>query len=85
MMVNRRGLFLGLAGLGIAPAAQAAGAPLAKDQVGYQDIPHNGKVCAQCVYFVFQPATSTGVNSRCKMVAGVIAPAGWCEIYAPKG
>jgi hypothetical protein len=84
-MVDRRGLLLGLAGLGAGGVARADAAPMSKDQVGYQDVPRNGKVCAQCVYFIFKPASGGQVNSRCKMVAGVISPAGWCEIFAPKG
>ncbi len=60
-------------------------APLTKQQVGYQDIPSQGKVCAQCVYFIFVPASGSSPASRCKYVAGPINPAGWCEIWAPRG
>ncbi len=65
--------------------ANAAGAPLSKEAVGYQDVPSGGQVCAQCVYFIFHPANGPVPQSRCKMVAGPIAPAGWCEIWAPRG
>jgi hypothetical protein len=67
-----------------APKA-SADANLSKAAVGYQDVPQNGKVCAQCVYFEFAPATGTAPASHCKLVAGLINPAGWCEVWAPKG
>ncbi len=57
---------------------------LDKSAVGYQDVPRNGAVCAQCVYFAFHPATAAGPGSRCKLVAGPISPAGWCEVFQPK-
>ena len=58
---------------------------ITKSQVGYQDIPRNGQVCAQCVYFIFKPASGATPQSRCKLVAGPISPAGWCQIWAPGG
>ena len=64
--------------------ARATGAPLSKASVGYRDIPYNGEVCAQCVYFLFRPIENGVPQSRCRMVAGPINPAGWCEIFAPK-
>jgi hypothetical protein len=57
---------------------------MSKDQVGYQDVPHNGAVYAQCVYFECAPAIGGVVNSRCQMVAGPISPSGWCAIWATK-
>lgn len=74
----------GAATLAFAPHAAKADPDLSKAAVGYQDVPSNGKVCAACVYFEFYPATSTGPASRCKLVAGLINPAGWCEVWAPK-
>jgi hypothetical protein len=85
-MTTRRNFVVGSAGsllLGLR-AAEAAAAPLSKAAVGYRDIPYNGQVCAQCVYFVFKPTENGVLQSRCKMVAGPINPAGWCEIFAPK-
>ena len=67
----------------VAPG-QASGPPIDKAQVGYQDVPYDGKVCAQCVYFIYQPMVGGAIESQCKMVAGPINPAGWCEIWAPK-
>ncbi|OYV40285.1 MAG: hypothetical protein B7Z80_04955 [Rhodospirillales bacterium 20-64-7] len=60
------------------------GSPIDKSQVGYQSVPRNGKVCAQCVYFIFKPSEGGTPQSRCKMVAGTINPAGWCEIWQPQ-
>ncbi len=85
-MTSRRTFVAGSAGsllLGL-KAARAAGAPLSKAAVGYRDVPYNGQVCAQCVYFVFKPSENGVPQSRCKMVAGLINPAGWCEVFAPK-
>jgi len=64
--------------------ARAAGAPVSKASVGYQDIPYKGQVCAACIYFVFMPSENGAPRSRCKMVAGPIAPTGWCEIFSPR-
>jgi hypothetical protein len=85
-MKTRRQIIAASAGsilLGL-KSAQAAGAPISKAAVGYRDIPYNGQVCAECVYFIFKPSENGVPESRCKMVAGVINPAGWCEIFAPK-
>lgn len=85
-MTTRRTLLALTAGmipLG-AISAKATAAPMAKADVGYQDVPQNGKVCAQCVYFMFHPAVGGEPASRCQLVAGPISPAGWCEIWAPR-
>jgi hypothetical protein len=68
----------------VAPCRAKADAAMSKAEVGYQDVPKNGQVCAACVYFLFAPATSAGPASHCAMVAGLISPAGWCEVWAPK-
>jgi hypothetical protein len=95
-MTTRRTLIT-LAGLAIPAAAARAqslappsletstAAPITKDQVGYQDVPYQGKLCAQCVYFIFAEASSAVPASHCKLVAGPISPAGWCQIWAPRG
>jgi hypothetical protein len=86
-MMNRRTLLTAatLAATAGATAARAAGPPIDKSAVGYQDVPRNGQVCAACIYFIYKPATGPTPASRCKMVAGPIAPAGWCQIWQPKG
>jgi hypothetical protein len=68
----------------VRPAA-AEPAPMSKAAVGYQDVPNNGQVCAACIYFMFAPQTGSAPASRCQLVAGPIAPAGWCEVWQPKG
>jgi hypothetical protein len=74
----------GAAALALTARPAKADPDLSKAAVGYQDVPSNGKVCAACVYFEFYPATAAGPASRCKLVAGLINPAGWCEVWAPK-
>lgn len=81
-MTTRRSLLAILPLAGLQPVLPA-GAPIAKDQAGYQDVPRAGKVCAQCVYFIFKPTTGADPKSRCKLIAGPISPAGWCELWAP--
>jgi hypothetical protein len=67
-------------------AAAAAPVPaLSKASVGYRDVPYDGQVCAACVYFIFKPATGDEIAGRCQLVAGPIAPAGWCQVWQPKG
>jgi hypothetical protein len=84
-MTTRRSLLALTAGFSLLrlQQAHALDSEIAKNEVGYQDVPRRGKVCAQCIYFVFQPSTGGVPQSRCKMVAGTINPAGWCEIWAP--
>ena len=48
----------------------------AKSVVGYQDTPHDGQRCDNCLQF--QPPDA------CKVVEGTIAPAGWCKVYVKK-
>jgi len=84
---SRRRVFTAAAGLALAGCAAVAARAdiiLSKASVGYQDVPNDGKVCAQCVYFEFMPASGATPQSRCKLVAGNINPAGWCEVWAPK-
>ena len=85
-MMTRRNLLALTAGFSLAGLhpAHALDSEIAKNEVGYQDVPRSGHVCAQCVYFVFEPASGGVSQSRCKMVAGTINQAGWCEIWAPK-
>jgi hypothetical protein len=87
MKTRRHVLRLGAglaAGAAVATTAAADVPGLSKASVGYQDVPKGGEVCAQCVYFVFYPATGPLPASKCKLVADNINPAGWCEVWAPK-
>lgn len=47
-----------------------------KTVVGYQDTPHDGQRCDNCLQF--EPP------SACKVVEGNVAPAGWCKVYVKK-
>jgi hypothetical protein len=64
---------------GMAGRAGAQQQPVQKvDQklVMYQPTPKNGQSCNKCVNF--EPPNA------CKLVAGTISPAGWCQLFAPK-
>jgi hypothetical protein len=56
------------------PARAAAKIP--KDQAGYKDTPRGSMRCDRCVQFK-APAS-------CNVVDGAIAPAGSCDLFAPK-
>ncbi|HQT68256.1 MAG TPA: high-potential iron-sulfur protein [Acetobacteraceae bacterium] len=85
---SRRGLLhlaacLSGAALCVAAMPQAQAAALSKASVGYRDIPSDkGKVCANCALFIL-PAQGAA-HARCKLVAGPISPAGWCQIWTPR-
>ena len=49
---------------------------VAQKAVAYQDTPKGPQRCDNCTYF--EPPSS------CKVVAGTISPAGWCQLYAKK-
>jgi len=85
-LFSRRRIFQAAAGVALTgcAAGKARADILSKSAVGYQDVPNAGKVCAQCVYFEFMPAAGATPQSRCKLVAGNINPAGWCEVWAAK-
>lgn len=65
------------AGVGVAATARAQDQKIAKTAVMYQDKPKDGQMCSKCVNFE--------APNACKIVAGTIAPEGWCAAYAPKG
>jgi hypothetical protein len=56
------------------PAAAAGSVP--QSAAGYQATPNGDKRCDGCAHFE-APAS-------CKVVAGTIAPSGWCKLYAAK-
>ena len=60
----------------IAKRANAADTKVAQKVVAYQDTPKGPQRCDNCTYF--EPPAS------CKLVAGVISPSGWCQLYAKK-
>ena len=69
-------------GLGVLVAGALGSRVSAQDQkiaqnlVQYQATPKDGQRCDHCVNWV--------APNACKIVAGTIAPAGWCVAFAPK-
>lgn len=82
-IASRRGILrtgLGVLALGAAATAarQAASQEkLAQNIVQYQATPKDGNRCDKCTNWV--------APNACKIVSGVIAPAGWCVAFAPQG
>jgi High potential iron-sulfur protein len=69
----------GAVALGTAGGANrmaAAQTKVAQKVVAYQDKPHDGQSCGNCLQF--EPPNA------CKVVEGVISPNGWCQIWAKK-
>ena len=54
----------------------AAQTKATKQAVSYQDKPHDGQRCDNCLQF--EPP------SACKVVEGEVSAAGWCLIWAKK-
>ena len=48
----------------------------------YQGTPHGKDQCDNCIHFI--PGKTATANGTCKVVDGVIAPQGWCVMYARK-
>ncbi|MEO8779315.1 MAG: high-potential iron-sulfur protein [Rhodanobacter sp.] len=48
----------------------------------YQGTPHGKDQCDNCIHFV--PGKTPTASGTCKVVDGVIAPQGWCVMYARK-
>jgi len=70
---------LGVLAAGTALAASRAATAqekLAQNLVQYQATPKDGNKCSACVNFE--------APNACKIVAGTIAPEGWCVAFAPK-
>ncbi len=65
-----------LATAATADRADAADTKVAQKAVAYQDTPKGPQRCDNCTYF--EPPSS------CKVVAGVISPSGWCQLYSKK-
>ena len=64
----------GAALLAVTMAAQpAAAGSMAQKAAGYQPTPKDGKRCDACTFFK--------VPAACNLVAGTIAPSGWCRFY----
>jgi hypothetical protein len=77
------GTGLGLAaGLALVGNARAQ-ASLDKEAVQYQETPHEGQRCDECVFWI--PGSDPQALGACQMVKGEIHPDGWCAIWAAKG
>ena len=67
----------GAAILAVGLTAQSAEAGnMTQKAAGYQTTPKDGKQCSTCSLFQ--------APSSCKLVAGDIAPTGWCRFYVKK-
>jgi hypothetical protein len=53
-----------------------AGTKISQSAVHYQNMPKNGQDCDDCQHFV--------APNGCKLVAGTIAPNGWCPLWVRK-
>ena len=78
--VSRRGMF-GIAAAGAVAASAIAMPAQAQTKISqklsnYQATPKGSARCDGC--------TQWQGPASCKVVAGVIAPSGWCSLYAPK-
>ena len=84
---TRRGILVGAATLVGLPLltrprqARAAGT-VPKASAKYQDHPSGANMCSKCNYFL--PGANAAGPGLCKLVAGPIAPTGWCTLFAPK-
>jgi len=63
------------AGLAARPAV-AAGVKMNRDDAGYQPMPKGSARCDGCQQWQ--------APHSCKVVDGVISPAGWCTLYGAK-
>ena len=80
-----RRLFLGRAARAVAGGTAAAAAGLAASPAQaavsqtlahYQGTPKGKASCTTCSQFI--------TPNACKVVSGVVAPTGWCLLFAPK-
>jgi hypothetical protein len=75
------GLMAGLPLLAASGQANAAGT-MPKTNVHYQETPKGAAQCSKCNYFL--AGAGPGGGNLCKIIAGPIAPTGWCTMFAPK-
>jgi hypothetical protein len=59
-----------------ANSRSAAGAPVNKQDAQYQDQPNGQQRCSLCANFQ--------APSACMVVAGSVAPNGWCKLFKAK-
>lgn len=58
-------------------AVSAVIAKLSQEEAHYQDEPHDGQQCSNCLHFVAE-------SNTCKVVEGEVSPEGWCMLWARK-
>lgn len=83
-LTRRKLLTLAVAGTGAVVVTTIAGistpgeaaSQISQKAVSYRDTPMGKSRCDNCKQW--QPPAA------CKLVAGTIAPSGWCSIYTPK-
>jgi hypothetical protein len=85
--VSRSSVLISLLGLpltavAVANVAAPAEAKTPPSAVEYTPESKNGKFCKNCRFYV--AAKALGKPGTCTIVAGPIAPQGWCVVYAPK-
>jgi hypothetical protein len=82
--LSRRGLLRGavlvagsgaLLGAGLAAQPAQAKSKISQITASYRSTPRGKQRCDNC--------TQWEAPASCKTVAGVIAPSGWCTLYAP--
>jgi hypothetical protein len=76
--VLKAALALGAAGP-LLMARQALASKVSKTAVHYQNHPNGNQDCIGCDYFVKSHGDPR--FGSCRLVAGNIAPNGWCELY----
>ena len=81
VILLRAATLAGLPMLGQAGVAHAAGT-LPKASAKYQDHPNGANRCDLCTYWV--AGASPTAAGQCKVVAGPVAPSGWCVLFAAK-
>lgn len=63
-------------------STQARAGSARKEDFHYQDMPNEGRHCANCTAYI-APAAGQEAGS-CNIVAGPISPNGWCMAFTPK-
>jgi High potential iron-sulfur protein len=89
--IRRRAMLAGVAGAaGLLPVlgaqAQTASPPrygnTRPTTVRYRGRPHKGHDCSNCRFFI--PAADPMQPGHCQVVAGLVSPHGWCDVWGPR-
>ena len=82
---SRRTVVIGAAtaaGLALVAPGVASAGVVTQVNAKYQNKPKGAAHCAICTYYIAGPKPDA--PGKCKQVAGVISPQGWCQFYAKK-